>query len=316
MTQTAPSVAIVLLNYNGHALTVDCLNSLRAIDYPNYRVIVVDNGSARDEGALLQQEFGDFIDVIRHQEALGFCAGNNVGIRRALARDHNYFLLLNNDTTVEPDFLTGLVRLMESDPRIGLAGPRILRHDDRSRLDSIGGDINLWIARAVNFRRPYGRVRKDLRFVSGCAFMLRRQAMEQVGYLEEDFYTYWEETDYCLRLRRAGWKIACDPASVIYHKVGQTNRYLSDRYVYYMIRNALLCMKRNGRWYQWPTFLLAFALTIVAKYWLYLLVRRPRDLPVVAQALGDYWHHRLGRKDFESTPAVAAVDPITTGSAR
>ncbi len=293
----SPRVAIILLNYNGLALTQDCLRSLRDIDYPEARALVVDNGSTSDETVALRKEFGDTIDLFRIQEPRGFCGGNNQAMRLALAHGYDYLLLLNNDTTVEPDFLSHLVSVMESDRGIGVIGPKIVRYYDRSKLDSIGGSLRLGLARYVNFRQPYARVRSNLTFITGCAFMLRRQAAEQVGFLDEEFYAYWEESDYCLRLRRAGWRIACAPQSVIYHKVGQTNRYLSNLYIYYMIRNGFLCMRKNGRWYQWPSFTLLFFFNAIAKYSVYLLLTRPRDLPIVGRAIGDFVGGRLGRRD-------------------
>jgi GT2 family glycosyltransferase len=157
----------------------------------------------------------------------------------------------------------------------------------------------------VHFRRPYDRVRTDLRFATGCAFLLRGRAVEQVGLLDEDFYSYWEDADYCLRLRRAGWRVACNPRAVVYHKGGLTNRYLSDLYIYYMIRNGFLCMKKNGRWYQWPSFALLFTLTSVAKYGVYLLATRPREARVVLDAVGDFVRGRFGRKDFAARPAAS-----------
>jgi len=259
---------------------------------------VVDNGSARDETPGLAAEFGGTIDLVRSDQALGFCAGNNLAMRRALGEGYDYLLLLNNDTTVEPDFLTPLVRVMEADRGIGVAGPKSVRYFDRSQIDSIGGDLNLALARHRHYRKPYTEVRADLTFVHGCAFMIRRETAEQVGLLDEDYYSYWEESDYCLRARRAAWRIACVPASVIYHKVGQTNRYLSNTYIYYMVRNLLLCMRRNGRWWEWPSFTLMFAINSVAKYAGYLLLRRRRDLPVVFEAIGDFLRGRLGRKEF------------------
>ena len=299
----AARVAIILLNHNGLQLTRDCLRSLLAIDYPDYRVFVIDNGSARDESVPLTAEFGDSIDIRRNQEALGFCVGNNQGMRLALEQGFDYLLLLNNDTRVERSFLTELVQLMESDPRIGVVGPKVLDFNQPPGVDTVGGDLNLWIARHVHFRRPYPEVRTGLTFINGCAFLLRRQAVEQVGLLDEDYYAYWEEGDYCLRLRRAGWRIACDPRSVIYHKGGQTNRYLSNLYIYYMVRNGFLCMKKNGRWYQWPSFTFCFLASSVAKYSVYLLLKRPREVGVVAEALGDFLQGRLGRKDFAPLPA-------------
>jgi len=116
--------------------------------------------------------------------------------------------------------------------------------------------------------------------------------------LDENFYNYWEESDLCLRLKKAGWLLAVNPGSVIYHKVGATIRYLSAPYIYYMIRNGLLCMKKNGRWYQWPSFLLFFSVGVVAKYSAYLLIKRPRDLFAVRDAIADFMNGRLGRKTF------------------
>jgi GT2 family glycosyltransferase len=300
MTEPAPQVAILLLNYNGLALTQDCLRSLRALEYPRWRAIVVDNGSTPDQSGPLREEFADIADVVRSEEALGFCGGNNLAMRAALAAGADHLLLLNNDTTVEPDFLAWLVRFMASEPRVGIAGPKLVRYFDRPNLDAMGGDVNLWTSRHVNFRRPYAAPRTDLTVTHGAAFLIRRGAAEQVGFLDEDYYAYWEESDYCLRARAAGWRIGCEPRAVVYHKVGQTNRFLSNFYIYYMVRNGFLILRKNGRWYQWPSFTLCFLATSVAKYAGYLLLRRPRDLGLLAEAIGDFLGGRLGRKTFRN----------------
>jgi GT2 family glycosyltransferase len=301
----APIVSVVVLTRNGLDLTRECLRTLLAVDYPDLHVIVIDNGSREDEAAPVRAEFGDRVEATSTPEPLGFCRGNNLGIRRALDQGSAYVLLLNNDTTVEPDFLRPLVELMESEPRIGVAGPKILRHADPSRVDSVGGDLNLWIARHVHFHRPYAQPRTDLTFIHGCAFMLRREALEEVGLLDEDYFAYWEEGDYCMRLRRAGWRIACQPASVIYHKVAQTNRFLSNFYIYYMIRNGFLFMRKNGRWYQWPSFTFFFLVTSVAKYSAYLVLKRPRDIRIVVAAVMDFLRGRWGPQDLPLEPRSA-----------
>jgi GT2 family glycosyltransferase len=296
----APSVAIIVLNYNGLHLTEPCLESLQQLDYPEWRAIVIDNGSARDESIALKARFGEPFDIIRNDEALGFCAGNNQGMRIALDRGFDYILWLNNDTTVEKDFATELVAFMESDPDLGLANPKMIRYDDRTRIDGMGGDLNLWIARHVLYRRPYDEVRTNLTFAHGGAFFLRRAAIEQVGFLDESYYAYWEEADYCLRLRKRGWRIGCTPRSIVYHKGGQTNRYLSNLYIYYMVRNGFLCVKRNGRWFQWPSFTVCFLASSVVNYIGYLLLTRPRDLGIPFEAIGDFLRGRLGRKEFRT----------------
>src|SRR5207247_2360116 len=111
----APRVAILVLDHNGLELTRECLRSLRGLAYPNVRALVLDNGSTRDEAATLRAEFGDLAEVSRGEAALGFCAGNNRLMRRALELDADYLLLLNNDTIATPDFLGPLVAVMEAD---------------------------------------------------------------------------------------------------------------------------------------------------------------------------------------------------------
>ncbi len=297
-----PRVAVLVLNHRGLELTRECLRSLAAVTYPAMHTFVLDNGSPVDESIPLRAEFGATVDVRRGETALGFCGGNNVLMRAALDAGYDYLLLLNNDTTVEPDFLEPLVRLMEEDRGIGAVGPRIMNSFDRAKLDSVGGELVLWRATHRHFPRAYPLPRTDLTFLTGCAFMLRREVAEQVGMLDPDYYAYWEEGDLCLRMRRAGWRIACEPRAVIYHKQSQTNRHLSNVYFYYQIRNGFLCMRKNGRAWEWPSFLVCFFTTTIAKYAGYLALRRPRDLVVVGQALSDAWHGRFGRRDPPPRP--------------
>lgn len=294
----SPRVAIIVLNYNGLHLTQDCLRSLQKVDYPNFRTIVLDNGSAQDESVPLRAEFGDTVDLIRSEEANGFCRGNNIGMRRALEQDFDYLVWLNNDTVVEPDVLRVMIDMMEADPRIGAAQPKIVHHDDPSKIDAAGGLVDLWTSRHKLIKKATAGPRTDLTMVHGAAFFVRRAVVEQVGFLDEDYYSYWEETDFCLRTRRAGWRLACNPNCVVHHKIGQTNRYLSTRYIYYMTRNGFLCMRKNARWYQWPTFTLGFLGSSVIKYFAFLLLTRPRDARRVFDAIGDFLGGRLGRRDF------------------
>src|SRR3989304_241884 len=139
----APAVFTIVLNWNGLADTRECLESLRRADYANNHVLVVDNGSEGDEATALEQEFGGFIEVIRNPANLGFAGGMNVGIRRALDAGAEYVLLLNNDVTVAGRFLGELVKDAMLRPDLAAACPTIYFHDDRKRVYSTGGTVNL-----------------------------------------------------------------------------------------------------------------------------------------------------------------------------
>ena len=121
-----PKVSIIILNWNGLDDTIECLESLQKITYPNYEVIVVDNGSRGNDAQVLREKFGDYIELIQNDKNYGYTGGNNIGIRYALHNSSwDYFLVLNNDTVVESGFLTELVNIAESAPSSGIAGPKI-----------------------------------------------------------------------------------------------------------------------------------------------------------------------------------------------
>src|SRR4030042_2187559 len=137
-----PKVSIIILNWNGLEDTIECLNSLKKITYPNYKVILVDNGSKGNDARVLREKFGDYIHLIENDRNYGYAKGVNIGIRYALANSASeYILLLNNDTVVAPDFLNQLVKLAESDSSVGIVGPKTYYYGSSSRLESIGARL-------------------------------------------------------------------------------------------------------------------------------------------------------------------------------
>src|SRR6267154_3812077 len=143
MSLSEPRVSIVILNWNSYEVTLDCLTSLRKIDYRNFELVIVDNGSIDGSPAKLLESAPE-IRLIQNKTNLGFAAGCNVGVRDALRRGTDYVLLLNNDTIVAFDFLSQLVRVAESDDRIGAASPKILFFDRPDRLNYAGGEHRRW----------------------------------------------------------------------------------------------------------------------------------------------------------------------------
>src|SRR5947209_4456075 len=138
-----PRVSLILLNWNSYEVTADCLLSIRKLDYPNFEVVLVDNGSHDSSIEELEKNFPE-VRSIRNEKNLGFTGGNNVGIRDALERGADYLLLLNNDTVVAPDFLTEMVRVAESDSKIGILNPKIYFFEPSDRLWYGGGILKPW----------------------------------------------------------------------------------------------------------------------------------------------------------------------------
>lgn len=136
---TNPFVSIIVLNYNNFSDTIECVASLEKISYPNYRIIIVDNKSSRDDGQKLEQKYSKKHVVILNKKNLGYAGGNNIGIRYALDNlKASYILVINNDTVVEPLFLTSMIKTAESSPDIGMVAATIKCFKNRDQIDSLG----------------------------------------------------------------------------------------------------------------------------------------------------------------------------------
>ena len=172
-----PRVCIIILNWNGLEDTVECLGSLNKITYPNYEIIVVDNGSRGNDAELLKQRCGDYIHVIENDKNYGFAEGCNIGMRYAIEERADYFLLLNNDTVVDSIFLDELIKTAENDIA-GIVGPAIYFYDSPDEIQSRGGIVNLYFGNhLIGGTRQKGRSRdvgrfKQLQWCSGCAMMI------------------------------------------------------------------------------------------------------------------------------------------------
>jgi GT2 family glycosyltransferase len=248
--QYSPKVSIVLLNLNGYQDTRDCLISLQQVRYPNFRAIVVDNGSSDDSFQRLQKEFPE-AHLIRSEENLGFCGGNNLGIESALENRADYVLLLNNDTVVDPDFLNELVQTGESDRRIGILGPKIFYYSEPKRIWYAGGYVKYGSGACRHFGQDHmdegGKFDSlvDTEFVTGCAMMIKSELLREIGILDEKLFIYWEDSDYCMRAKAAGNRLVFVPTAVVWHKVSRTCGAASPFTLYLTTRNQLLWVSKH-----------------------------------------------------------------------
>ena len=209
-------VHVIVLNWNGWIDTSACLSSLEHLNYKNYQVIVVDNGSTDDSASRLRMQF-PAVEIVETDKNLGFAGGCNVGIRRALDQGADFIWLLNNDTTVDSSALKALVDKAETNPRIGVVGSAIYFMDDPQRIQAWGGGyISWWLGRSAHFLKPVDDDR--LEFITGASILLSRRAVDEIGGFDEGFFMYWEDADYCFRLRAAGWRLAVADQSRVWHR--------------------------------------------------------------------------------------------------
>ena len=218
-----PKVSIVVLNHNQYALTRDCLRSLAAVSSPDFNVILVDNGSTDGSCERLRGEF-PYVETLPLSDNLGVAGGRNAGARRALAQGADYVLFLDNDTLVNPDFLTELMAVGESDPVIGAVAPAVYVNGTSDIIFSMGG---IYYPRLVHSRlRDMGKraagvadnvIESD--WLGGVASLNKRVLFEEVGFLDEDFSPYGpEDLDWGLRVRWAGYKVCVVPRAIVWHK--------------------------------------------------------------------------------------------------
>jgi len=296
-------VAAIVLNWNGREDTLACLASLSKVNYQPLDVILVDNGSTDGSVGAVKVSF-PAVTVLETGENLGFAKGNNVGLRHALAHGANYMLLLNNDTVVAPDLISVLVGALESTPQAGMAGPTIYYFDRPTTIWSAGGAIDWWRgdSRMMGLdeadKGQYNTVR-EVDFVTGCALLTRREVIEKAGMLDSRFFMYYEETEWCVRVVRAGYKILHVPQARVWHKIRPVQQAASSRIHYYMTRNRLLFLKSTR------ASMRAWIHTLLAEY-LRTLVSwtvRPRwrgqraQRQAMVQAIVDFCHSRFGQME-------------------
>lgn len=249
----AALVYVVVLNWNGRSDTLACLESLERLDHPNRRVIVVDNGSSDDSVAAIRTAFPG-VEVIETGANLGFSGGNNIGIRLALERGADYVLLLNNDTVVDPGLVTAFLAASERRPDAGAFGAKIFFYDDPRRVWFAGARWEptrahfIQIGEGVLDGEQSFSTSGETAYACGCAFFVSAQRLRDVGLLDEDFFLYFEETDWCYRARRLGYPSIFVPEARLWHKVSVSfGGERSPLALYFLTRNRLLWAQRHGK---------------------------------------------------------------------
>jgi len=255
-------VYIVVLNYNRRDDTLECVRSLYDMDYPDFRVLVVDNASTDGSARAVREAFPR-AEVIENQENLMYAGGNNAGIRNALSEGADWILLINNDTVVHPAMLTEMMRALEGFPGAGMAGPMIYyyppKQDGPETIWYAGGVVELWMGLTAHRgireadRGQYAGV-EETAYVTGCGMLISRECIEKVGMLDTSFTMYAEDADLSLRAKKAGFKLLFVPGAVMWHKVSMSAGGEFGAYkLRHKARSNLLLFARHAKPWHWLT---------------------------------------------------------------
>jgi GT2 family glycosyltransferase len=298
MQAVYPKVAIVILNWNGLHDTLECLESLKTIVYTNYVIVVVDNGSKGNDAEIIKEKFGDFVCLIEEEKNLGFTGGCNVGIRWALRAGAKYVLLLNNDIVVDSDFLSELVNVAQNDPQIGVVGPKAYYFEQPKKIAYIGGKVNFWtgktsfIGKNTTDDGQFDNI-EEVDFVGGSALLIKEGTIKRIGLLNEMYFAYYEETEWCTKARKAGYKVVYVPKARIWDKGPKKRK--SELAMYYMTRNRFLFVKRNSSSFQLIIFNIFFLTTDLLGQMKNKLFLEPKFfiayLKGIRDGLGTYSYH-------------------------
>jgi GT2 family glycosyltransferase len=242
-------IAVVIVNWNGRAYTLECLRSLQEQQHTELEVVLVDNGSIDGSVCAVRGQFPDTV-IIRAGSNLGYAGGNNLGLGYALDRGFEYVLVLNNDTVLAADCAYQLVMDLERHPDAAAAAPKSYYLDLPDIIYFAGGKIRrngqtIHIGGNCSDGLEYGRA-IDTEWINGCAILFRGSALREIGLFEPRFFLLFEETDWCLRARRAGYRLRFVPDARLWHKVSPSfDTAESPLFLYYHTRNQFFWIERN-----------------------------------------------------------------------
>jgi len=273
-----PSVSIIVLNWNGEGYVAKCLDSLLEQTYHNYEVIVVDNGST-DSSVELLKGYLPRTKLILNQENLGFAAGNNVAIREA---EGEFIVLFNNDAVAHREWLDRLIAGALSSPQADIASGPIYFYESSDVIWSVGMRSDMLSGEAWNLGSYQNHFESTaaIDYFAGCALLIRKRVFDVLGLLDERFFFYSEDVDFCLRAKRAGFSLRLVPDAIVWHMIPMSLKQPSVRlrHAYYLESRIKLVLKLWPFWCIPITLMLQLTIIPIAYM---LLFRYPLGYPIL-----------------------------------
>jgi GT2 family glycosyltransferase len=244
----SPCVYAVVLNWNRPADTIACLDSIRDSDYSACWPLVVDNGST-DHSVEAIRRAHPSVPLIETGSNLGYAGGNNAGIEYALKLSSQYILIVNNDVLLAPDAVSKLVAVAETDPSVGILGPKVYHREDPGRIQSAGIVLDRLYRSSHRGadQLDIGQfdAHADVDAITGCVMLVSRRTIETIGLIDTRFFMYREEVEWCCRARAKGFRVLYVPDSQVWHRSAQDHPEVLPRITYYMTRNTYLLLARQ-----------------------------------------------------------------------
>jgi GT2 family glycosyltransferase len=303
MASKYPLVSIITVNYNQAEVTCALLESLNRITYPNFEVIVIDNASPTDDPKIIKQRYPNVV-FIENPINYGFAAGNNFGLMRARGE---FVLLLNNDIEVPPGFMEPMVNKLINNPDIGAVSPLIKFYYQPDTIQYAGyTPINYVTMRNFaigNKTKDTGQYKSDYEtaYAHGAAMMVPMEVVKKIGLMSYIFFLYYEEADWCVRIKNAGYKIFFLHNSHVLHKESVSTGKLSALKIYYLNRNRLVFMRRNVEGYDfYAGIAYQFFVAIPKNAFSYLMKGKIKLFYAYYRAIGWHLKHLFDKEIYEN----------------
>jgi GT2 family glycosyltransferase len=247
-----PLISIITVNYNGLNMTIDLLKSIDNQSYKNIEIFVVDNASKEDPAAFFQKNYPN-VKFIRSEKNLGFAGGNNLAVKEAKG---DFLFFINNDAEITEGCLQKLVALFNEKPKLGIVSPLLLYFNESKGQDKdliqYAGTTRVDSVTARNktlgekeWDNGQFKTATETAYAHGAAMMIKREVVDDVGVMFEEFFLYYEELDWCERIRKAGYEIYVEPRARVYHKESASVGQMSTLKTFYINRNRIYFMRRN-----------------------------------------------------------------------
>jgi GT2 family glycosyltransferase len=243
-----PKIVAIILNTNRKMDTLACIQSIEENQYPNIQIVVLDNAST-DGSADAIKTLYPHVNILVLNENKGYAGNNNVGLEFAIKLNPDWIFVLNEDIILDKNALDEMMCEAKENPKAGIIGPLVFHFDEPEIIQSAGGSFtkngdSIHISQnekdSGQYEKPF-----EVSWISGCAIGVRLEAIQQAGLIDERFFYYWEETDWCFRIKEKGWKAIIVPKAKIWHKGVQRNYLPSPNVTYYATRNRLLFNKKH-----------------------------------------------------------------------
>lgn len=299
-------IAIILLNYNNHKDTLECVESIKKKCGVEYEIIIVDNNSKEEsKEILLENKYKYKYNLIFNCQNSGFASGNNVGIKYALEKKYEYILLLNNDTLICKDSIEIMLNSLKNNKQVGIASCRILYYPDKNKIWYDGGKINWnkYLPIHTNMRKEvrectYEENEIETEFISGCCMFIKSEVFENVGYLPEEYFMYFEDLDFCIQVIKSNYKLIVCRNSKIYHKVSSSSGGEESPFsIKWGNRNRIILMRKYKNYVNITRYMkinLEFYFTRLLKIAYYLLINNTKKREAIISGIKE------GRKYIKS----------------